>query len=285
MPAFIPAIWSAKILEALDNNLVYSKLFNTDYQGEITNVGDTVHIGTVNNVTVKKYTRNTDIEAETIAVTDQTLVIDQADYFNIIVDSLDEVQSKLPLLNEATQRAAYGFSDATDKHLGSIAAAKGTANANLGTKAAPLTITKENAYETLVQMRLNLNKANLPTAGRVCIVPPEFESLMLLDPHFVAVGTDASNDRLEGGTVYRAAGFEISVSNNAPTVAKAGEMADKTAINIVAGSPMCGTFANQILNTESYKPEKRFGDGVKGLHAYGATITRPAAVAVATVVF
>ena len=285
MPAFIPEMWSAKILEALDNTLVYSQLFNTDYEGEITAAGDTVHIGTVGNVTVKKYTRNTDIAApETVSVSDQTLKIDQADYFNIQVDDLDAVQSKLSLLNEATARAAYAFSDNADKYLGSLLATKGTANAELGTKAEPITVTKENAYQLLVQMRTNLTKANLPTAGRKVVVPPEFEGFMLLDNRFVAVDT-ASDARLTDGRVYRAAGFDILVSNNAPTVAKAGAGSNQTATNIVAASPMCGTFANQILETKGYSPEARFGQAVKGLHAYGAAVTRPAAVAVATVVF
>ena len=46
-----------------------------------------------------------------------------------------------------------------------------------------------------------------------------------------------------------------------------------------------GTFAQQILKTEAYRPEKRFADAVKGLHVYGAKVLRPQVVAVATVAF
>ena len=35
------------------------------------------------------------------------------------------------------------------------------------------------------------------------------------------------------------------------------------------------TFANQLTETEAYRPEKRFADAVKGLHLYGAKIVYP----------
>ena len=78
--------------------------------------------------------------------------------------------------------------------------------------------------------------------------------------------------------MYRAAGFDIMTSVNAPSPASG-------VFNVVASSPICGTFAEQILKTEAYRPEKRFGDAVKGLHVYGAAVTRPECVAVATVKF
>ena len=33
------------------------------------------------------------------------------------------------------------------------------------------------------------------------------------------------------------------------------------------------TYAEQIIKTEAYRMEKRFADGVKGLHVYGAKVT------------
>ena len=147
----------------------------------------------------------------------------------------------------------------------------------LGTTAAPITITKENAYDTLIDLKVKLDKANLPKTGRVCVVPAEFEGFMLRDPRFVAV-SDAGEQRLTEGTVYRAAGFEIQTSNNAPSPAA-------NVFTVIAGSPVCGTFANQILKTEAYRPTDRFADAVKGLHVYGATVTRPNAVGLAYVKF
>lgn len=282
---FIPQVWSAKILEALDKELVYAQLFNTDYEGEITEAGDTVHIAQVGDVTIKDFTCDTDIDApEDVTAEDLTLVIDQSKYFNVSICDVNAAQSKISLLDTATQRAGYGFSDVCDQFLGNLLATSGTVKTGLGTKASPIAVTAGNAYETLVKMKTALDKANLPKQERKVVVPPDFEGFMLLDPRFVAVPVDASQERLTEGTVYRAAGFEILTSNNVPSATDGGS-GSTTVFSIVGSSPIQGTFAQQILKTEAYRPEKRFADAVKGLHVYGAKVLRPEVVAVATVSF
>lgn len=273
---FIPTVWSARILAALEKELVFSKFFNRDYEGEIKDAGDTVKIGMVGAPTVKAYTKGTAIaDPEDVTVTVSTMQVNQADYFNIAVEDIDEAQSKLNLLDSATSQTGYAFSDKTDQYLaGLLATAAEPAQA-------PTTITKDNAYETLVDLSVKLNKANCPKANRFAAVPPEFEGFMLKDSRFVAVGVPASDERLTEGTVYKAAGFTILVTNNAPTVKVGGSGSDKDSDVqcIIAGSDQSGTYADQILKTEAYRPEKSFKDAVKGLHVYGATVTRPACVA------
>ena len=282
---FIPQIWSAKILDALDNELVYAQLFNRDYEGEITDAGDTVHIAQVGDVAIKDFKCDTDIAApDDVATTDTVLKIDQAKYFNISVCDVNEVQSKISLLDTATQRAGYGFADVCDQYLGNLLATSGQVKDGLGTKTAPIKITADNAYDVLVKMKTALDKANLPKQERKVVVPPEFEGFMLLDPRFVATSSGASQESLHEGTIYRAAGFEISTSNNVPSATNGGS-GSTTVFSIVGSSPIQGTFAQQILKTEAYRPEKRFADAVKGLHVYGAKVLRPNVVAVATVSF
>ncbi len=50
-----------------------------------------------------------------------------------------------------------------------------------------------------------------------------------------------------------------------------------------AGSSIATSFAQQILELEAYRPEKRFADALKGLHVHGEKVTRPAALVVASV--
>lgn len=274
--SFAPQLWSAKILDALDKSLVYNKLFNNDYEGEITEAGSTVHIGSIGKVSVKTYTKGAAIAApDAVNVEDQTLTLDKAEYFNVAVDDVDAAQSKINLIDGATTQAGNAFADSTDQYLAGVLAAK--AGVKLNAVATPTVITKENAYDMLIELKVKLDKANLPKAGRVCVVPAEFEGYMLRDPRFVAV-SDAGEQRLTEGTVYRAAGFEIQTSNNAPSPAA-------NVFTVIAGSNLCGTFANQVLKTEAYRPDNAFSDAVKGLHVYGATVTRPNAVGLAYVKF
>lgn len=283
---FIPTIWSARILAALEKQLVYTKFFNRDYEGEIRDAGDTVKIGLVGAPTVKKYTKGTDIAApDDVTATDATLSIDQADYFNIAVDDVDAAQSKINLLESASSQTGYAFGDVTDQYLASLLVT-GTGG-TIGTKAAPKSITDakpEDAYNLLVDLKVALDRQNCPTMGRICVVPPEFEGFMLKDSRFVAVATNDSNNRLTEGAVYKSAGFEIHVSNNAPHDVKGGS-GSTTVYDVIAGCDQSGTYAEQILNTEAYRPEKSFKDAVKGLHVYGAKVLRPACVYNAKVSF
>lgn len=283
---FIPTIWSARILAALEKQLVYTKFFNRDYEGEIRDAGDTVKIGLVGAPTVKKYTKGSEIDApDDVTSTDATLSIDQADYFNIAVDDVDAAQSKINLLESASSQTGYAFGDVTDQYLAGLLVT-GTGG-TIGTKAEPKSITDakpEDAYNLLVDLKVALDRQNCPTAGRICVVPPEFEGFMLKDSRFVAVATNDSNQRLTEGTVYKSAGFEIHVSNNAPHDDKGGS-GSTTVYDVIAGCDQSGTYAEQILNTEAYRPEKSFKDAVKGLHVYGAKVLRSACVYNAKVSF
>lgn len=283
---FIPTIWSARILAALEKQLVYTNFFNRDYEGEIRDAGDTVKIGLVGAPTVKKYTKGSEIAApDDVTVTDATLTIDQADYFNIAVDDVDAAQSKINLLESASSQTGYAFGDVTDQYLAGLLVA-GTGG-TIGTKSSPKSITDakpEDAYNLLVDLKVALDRQNCPTMGRICVVPPEFEGFMLKDSRFVAKSTSESNQRLTEGTIYKCAGFEIHVSNNAPHDDKGGS-GSTTVYDVIAGCDQSGTYAEQILNTEAYRPEKSFKDAVKGLHVYGAKVLRSACVYNAKVSF
>ena len=74
------------------------------------------------------------------------------------------------------------------------------------------------------------------------------------------------------GEVGEAAGFRILKSNNVPNAAAAK-------YKIIAGHSVATSYVDQIVDLQTYKPEKRFGDAVKGLHVYGAKVVRPTALA------
>ena len=275
---FIPEVWSARLLAHLDKNLIYAKLVNRDYEGEIAAFGDTVHINQIGDITVKEYTKNTDIaDPDQLDTTEQTLEINKGDYFNFYVDDVDKAQARAELMDSAMQRASYGLADNTDRYVAGLLAG-GTITAGLGTSSSPITINKDNAYECMIKAKTALDRANVPTAGRWIVVPPEYEGLMLLDNRFASAGGTNAESRLINGLVARAAGFDIYVSNNVPNTSNAK-------YKIIAGTNMACTFADQILKTEAYRPESKFADAVKGLHVYGGKLTRANTVAVMTANF
>ena len=268
LTSFIPELWNARLLNALDKAHVFAGLVNREYEGDIKKQGDTVHINTIGAVTIGTYTKDTDFSTgpQALTTTDQTLVIDQAKYFNFAVDDIDEAQAAGDVMDKAMQRAAYGLNDVADKYLADqLAAAITTANGNqVGTTAVALT--KDNVYENVVKMKTILDKANVPTTGRWLVIPPEMVALILQDDRFVKTGGTMAEDTLANGWVARAVGFDIYESNNC----NSATASSTTTYTITAGDEGACTYAEQITSTEAYRPEKRFADAVKGLHVYGA---------------
>ena len=271
--SFIPELWNARLLYALDKAHVAANLVNRDYEGTIRQQGDTVHINSIGAVTVDDYTRNTDIDdPEVLATTDQTLTIDQAKYFNFQIDDVDAAQAAGDMMDTAMQRAAYALNDAADAFLLQTIAAGVDTNNKIGSSAA-IALTAENIYENIVALKTKLDKANVPTTGRYIVVPPEIHALLLLDDRFVkASDSGTANDTLLNGEVGRVAGFTVYMSNNVKYTTDHWE--------IPASVQASTTYAEQIVSTEAYRMEKRFADAVKGLHVYGAKVTDGKQIAV-----
>ena len=272
---FIPELWSARLLNALDKSHVFANVVNRDYEGDIKKMGDTVHINTIGAVTIGTYTQNTDFTSgpETLATTDQTLTIDQAKYFNFQVDDIDAAQAAGDIMDKAMTRAAYGLADASDKYIAGILAGAADASNTVSTSAVALT--SSNVYENVVKMRTILDKANVPTAGRWLVIPPEMYALILLDDRFVKTGGEMAEGILRTGLVAQAAGFDIYLSNNCVSA----DVSSKVTYTITGGVDSAATYAEQIVSTEAYRPEKRFADAVKGLHVYGAKVVDKAQIA------
>lgn len=270
---FIPELWSARLLYALEKAHVATNLVNRNYEGEISNHGDTVHINTIGAITVKSYTKNTDIaDPEVLSTTDQTLVIDQSKYFNFQVDDVDKVQAAGELVDTAMGRAAYALADVSDAYLLGVIAAGAAAGNTIGSAAAPIALTASNVYENIVKLKTKLDKANVPNTGRTIVVPPDVHSLLLLDDRFAKSTATAGQEALINGLVGRIAGFDVYMSNNVKT--GTGTDTGKTPyFEITAQITDATTYAEQIIKTEAYRMEKRFADAVKGLHVYGAKVT------------
>lgn len=270
---FIPEIWSARLLYALDKAHVATNLVNRNYEGVIANQGDTVHINSIGAVTVKDYTKNTNIaDPEVLTTADQTLDIDQAKYFNFQVDDVDKAQISGEIIDTAMGRSAYALADVSDAFLLKTIA-NGVASANkIGAKATLTALTASNVYENIVKMRTLLDKANVPTTGRTIVVPPEVYALLLLDDRFAKSGSDSGQNALLNGMVGRVAGFDVFMSNNCVSGTDGGS--GSTAYFVITAQVAAATtYAEQIIKTEAYRMEKRFADAVKGLHVYGAKVT------------
>jgi N4-gp56 family major capsid protein len=270
---FRPEIWSAMLLVATRKALVYAGpgMLNRDYEGEIRQSGDTVRITSISDPTIGDYVPNvTSVDPEELTDAQRTLVVDQAKYFAFKVDDVDARQAAGNVMPEAMNRAAYKLADTVDQFVAGFYTGIQAANV-LGSTGAPIDTftTPTDAYDkVLVPLRTKLTKANVPNEGRFVVVSPEFHASLLLDPRFIKVNESGTTDGLRNGAVGRAAGFDIVESNNTPNPSGDTQV-------ITAGVGAAISFAEQINQTEAYRPEKGFSDAVKGLMLYGGKLIRP----------
>lgn len=267
--SFIPEVWSARLLAHLDNTLVAKNFFNKEYEGDISQYGDTVHINQIGDITITDYIRNTDMgDPEELSTEDQTLLIDQSKSFNFQVDDVDKAQMRTDLMDKAMERAGYGLATVEDAYLFNLLATEA------GNKIGAVTIdSSDAAFSVIIKMRELLTKTNTPKIGRKLALSPEFVSYILEDTRFTGTGGSYAESVLQGGYIGRTMGFEVYEVNNLP------------ANQIVAGHDLGATFANQLTKLEAYRPEKRFADAIKGLSLYGAKVTTPEVYASAEVTF
>lgn len=274
---FIPEYWTPKILVALRKKAVAGNLVNRDYEGEIRKGGDQVNITSINDVTIGSYTKHTDITIEDIDDATRALVIDQQKYFAFELDDVERAQAVNggAVLNQALDNATYQLRDTADAFLFAAmnTATQGGSN-DLGTRA--IHTTAQNLYDAFVDLAVTLDEDNVPEEGRWAVVSPSLHGRLLKLDTFIKPGDDAAPAARRNGFIGSIAGLELYKSNNLPAVtdvAATGGIA-------IAGHNIATTFAEQIVSVEAFRMEKRFADGVKGLHVYGAKVVRPTALAV-----
>lgn len=279
---FIPEIWNAAIKEPYEKNLIFGQptIASNAWMGEITGIGDTVHINHLSAPTVRDYAKGTPIEVEELSTTATKLNIDQGKYFAFRVHDVDKVQAAGDVQGPATRSAGIELRDNADTYIAGLLK-DGALKANqIGTVEVidddPSKAGAEySAFKVLVKLSNKLNRQSVPTLGRYVVVGPDTYSALLMDPRFTRVDASGDAEGLRNGIVGRAVGFDVLVSNNTPLVA-GREVA-------IAGVPDAFAFASQLVETEALRDPAHFGDIVRGLNVYGAAVTRPEGIATAEV--
>lgn len=292
---FIPEIWSGKLIENFYDATVLAAISNTDYEGEIRNMGDTVNIRTTPEITIRDYVKGQTLTVENPDKPKLQLVIDKGEYFACVEDDVDKVQSDINLMDTWSKDASERMKIKIDQRvltdlLPDIAAANKGATAgeqsasfNLGTTGAPLTVSKDGAGGTtsvvdlIVDMGTVLDEANVPEADRFLVIPAKMAGLIkkseLKDASLTGDGTSVvRNGRL--GMIDR---FTLYVSHNL--------FVDSGKYSLIAGHKMGFTFASQMTEMESLRAESTFGNIIRGLQVYGYKVVKPEALSQAVIQF
>lgn len=263
---FIPSVWAESINRELERACVFVEDCNRQYEGNVKNKGDSVHI-----LGVGKPTIHDDMDragasgeiaaAEEIEDTSVILNINQIRYFNYKVSDIDKAQAVGGLMDALSQETSEGLANAMDKYI---------ANMVLDSNIAKITktgLSKDNVLDVLDDAIMRLQENDVNTANGVVItVSPRFYKLF--KQAYVGKDTDNS-EMLKNGKVAMYGSVTIKLSNN---VAKTQDGAED---NIMIRTKRAIAFVNPLTHTEAYRPEKSFADAVKGYVLFDGKVVRP----------
>jgi len=275
---FIPELWSDRLFVKLRKTQVYRGLVNTDYQGQITEYGDTVHISEIGPVTVSAYTKHGTLSYETLDSATKTLLIDQVSAFSFKIDDIDKAQTKPKLMNGAMGDAAYRISDTVDAFIAGLYAQAGvTGSATyIGSAASDVSVSSGNVIETFSYAGRYLSEKNVPQENRWAAIPPWVHQKLLMAEvggiSATAVPKVFDDGALINGYIGQAMGFNLVVSNNVSCASAAGQY------RVMCGNRSAISYAGQITTVEALRLETTFADAVRGLYVYGAKVIQPDAL-------
>ena len=304
---FIPAVWSAKLNEKFYAASVYGDIANTNWQGDIANVGDKVYINTAPTITISNYAAGTNLSYQVPTPDMQEMLIDKGKYFAFQINDVLEYQAKPNLMDMFAADAAEQMRIAIDSTVvyntfaGGAAANKGATAGrksglyNLGTDAAPVALTPSNVLQKILELASVLDEQNVPDSDRWLVLDPATRTLLfqsnLAQAQFMGDATSpVRNGKI--GTIDR---FTVYVSNQLPkgtagtgTAWVSGDGAENTITStgavlarraIMAGHKSAITFASQITKMETVRNPNDFGDFIRSLNVYGYKVVKPESLA------
>ena len=304
---FIPAVWSAKLNAKFYAASVYGEISNTQYQGEISGMGDKVYINTAPTLTVSNYSAGSNLTYQVPTPDMQELVIDKGKYAAFQINDVLEYQAKPNLMDMFAADAAEQMRIAIDSTViyntftGAAAANKGaTAGAKsasyaLGTDAAPVTLTAANVVQKVLELASVLDEQNVPDSDRWLVIDPATRALLFQSDLAKAYATGDATSPVRNGKVGTIDRFTIYVSNQLPkgaagtatpwtsgdgsetSVTTTGTVAKRRAI--IAGHKSAITFASQFTKTETVRNPNDFGDFIRTLNVYGFKVIKPESLA------
>ena len=267
---FIPEIWSKKLNQMLEKNCVMMQCVNKNWEGEISQQGDTVKIITPADVTVSTLTSD-NITYTSLAPKSQDLVIDQKKFFAFKIDDVAKVQSNMDIMEAHLVNAKKAIEEVQDSYL--LAMHTDVTESNtVGSESSPITLDKSTIYEHFVKLSLALKNSDAVHTGvrPWVVINPNIESYLLQSPEFIKA-YNVADETLRDGSIGRIAGMDVLVSTNLTDI--------DNKYYVLAGTNDAITFASQLAKIESLRDKDSFSDLVRGLYLYGAKTVQPKALA------
>lgn len=286
-----PEVYSGKLVEKFYKTTVFGEIASTDYEGDITGMGANVIIRTIPTVTVSNYVIGSGLNNEYPSSNSVTLSIDQGKSFAVAVSTVDARQSDLDMVDIFANDGSIQLRIAADADMletipadvsadnsGSTAGADSN-DINLGTAAAPRSVSASNVIDFVVDCGQVLDEQNVSDEGRWMVLPPWMISRIKRSDLKIASLAGDSVSILRNGKVGEVDRFMIYQSRNLLTQNSPATAATYCMFGHSAGL----TFASQITELRMIDNPNDFGYLVQGLMVFGYEVVEPNYVGTAIV--
>ena len=298
---FIPALWSGKLAQKFYAATVFGEIANTDWQGDITGMGDTVIINTIPSIVINDYSIGQNLAYEVPAPSTVSLTINKGKYFGVNVNNVLELQSKPKLMDVFTNDAAMQMKIAIDTDVLAGTFDQGAAD-NKGTNAGvrsgvfdlgddsnPIDLQANNILEKITALSSVLDEQDVPETDRFLVITPTERQVLMQSNLAQAQFMGDPSSILRNGKIGMIDRFTVYVSNLVPRAQDDEDWtggADVGAVKrhaVIAGHKSAITFASQIAKVESLQNPNDFGTLIRGLNVYGYKVVQPEALALLVV--
>jgi len=313
---YIPELFSKKMLVNFFEVTLFKQIANTDYQGEITGMGDKVNIATTPAIAITDYVIGTDMNTEVPTSNSLPLAIDQGKYWNYKIDDIDLVQTHLNLLNAFASEAGEQMAQTIDTDILHYITLKGYATAvlavagtgvaadsdNWGAAAGAVsgdidlgaeytTASGDNAlapsvdtagttmHDYIIDANLVLDEQNVTKSNRWIVLPAWACAMLKRGDLKRADVTGDSTGVIRNGLIGEIDGMQVYKSNNVFNATEDGGTGDDVELFYCPFGTKEGlTFASQLVKSESIRMEKQFGDIFRGLNVFGRAVVQPTSI-------
>lgn len=234
LTALSPEFWVAEGLRILRQALVIAPLFSTDYRDVVAKAGQIVHVHKRGELYARRKLAGTNVVAQDLSVTGQSIRLNQQPYVHYSVDDIDQALSMGDVVQDFIEPGFFAIAQYVDVCC-AMQCYDFFRNQVSGSLANSV------SYNKLVDANRIMNTLKVPRTERGMVINSMAESALLKEDKLTRMDTIGSGAALLNGVIGGGAGFSVIPSLNMPMAGDLGNAIVTTGAIDNAGGYTPGT--------------------------------------------
>ena len=207
---FIPEIWAATALGALKANTVMARLVNRNFENEVAQFGDTIHVPRCGTLEVKTKTANNTVTLQTPSADTVDLTLNKHKEISFLVEDVARAQANQDIIEGYIGDAVIKLAEEIDGDILSLYPGFSTTPIDATTGSGGIDAAD------IVEARRILNANKVPMQGRNIVWHEDAEAELLQITEFVTAEFGDSGEAIREATIGRKYGFSHFMDQMVP---------------------------------------------------------------------